>query len=122
MKFRHLLVTALAAVFLTGCATHTPTPLPPVSVTTPSEQERAQIISIVLKGLNDPDSAKFGDILVIDQKGACVAVNAKNTFGGYTGYQQAMLGGVKNIGLQLLAIKDITPNQCTNVLHELFNK
>lgn len=34
--------------------------------------------------LKDPDSAKFGDMLVYKER-ACIDVNSKNSYGGYTG-------------------------------------
>lgn len=48
--------------------------------------EKAEIKTIVKDHLIDPDSAKFGEIL-ISQNGeyACALVNAKNRMGGYTG-------------------------------------
>lgn len=53
--------------------------------------------------LKDPDSAKFQNVRVIDQKGGaqvvCGEVNAKNSFGGYTGFQDfyVSLNGVEII-------------------------
>lgn len=56
-----------------------------------SAEESAKVNAIALMrglkaSLKDPDSAKFGTI-TIDAKGAllCGEVNAKNSFGGYTG-------------------------------------
>lgn len=41
----------------------------------------------VLNVLNDPDSAKFGDVVYFKKTDAgCGAVNAKNRMGGYTGF------------------------------------
>lgn len=45
----------------------------------------------VLKSLKDPDSAKFSKFTNIDDKAACLTVNARNSMGGYTGDQQASL-------------------------------
>ena len=45
----------------------------------------------VLDGLKDPDSAKFGKFLLVNETHACLTVNAKNAMGGYTGDQQAFL-------------------------------
>lgn len=44
----------------------------------------------VLKALKDPDSAKFGKFTVEGTR-ACLTVNARNSLGGYTGDQQAIL-------------------------------
>ena len=38
----------------------------------------------VREKLKDPDSAKFGDPVVLGNR-ACISVNAKNSYGGYTG-------------------------------------
>lgn len=45
----------------------------------------------VLKMLKDPDSAKFGKFTNVNEKAACLTVNARNSMGGYTGDQQAYL-------------------------------
>lgn len=48
--------------------------------------------AVVKQQLIDPDSAKFGEFTKSpDGKHACLAVNSKNSFGGYTGEQQWML-------------------------------
>lgn len=48
----------------------------------------------ITEGLKDPTSAEFGEISIVDGVGgkfACATVNARNSFGGYTGDQQIML-------------------------------
>jgi len=42
----------------------------------------------IMPKLHDPDTAKFRN-----QRGSCGEVNAKNLFGGYTGYKRFMYGG-----------------------------
>lgn len=57
----------------------------------------------VKAGLKDPDSAEFGAIDVREGPGgkwACVTVNARNSFGGYTGDQQVKLTYVEGKGWQ----------------------
>jgi hypothetical protein len=44
----------------------------------------------VLSTLRDPESAKFGPIAIQGQD-ACITVNAKNGYGGYTGEQGVWL-------------------------------
>lgn len=44
--------------------------------------------------LKDPDSAKFKDELVVRTR-ACISVNAKNSYGGYTG---ATIAHLQNLG------------------------
>jgi RNA polymerase subunit RPABC4/transcription elongation factor Spt4 len=46
--------------------------------------------------LRDPESAKFSNVTVVHKPGStavCGEVNARNGFGGYTGYQQFMASG-----------------------------
>jgi len=45
----------------------------------------------VLRQLKDPDSANFGRFTLIDDTHACLTVNARNSYGGYTGDQEAWL-------------------------------
>lgn len=44
-----------------------------------------------LTDCKDPDSAKFGEFTKINERRACLTVNAKYAMGGYTGDQQAFL-------------------------------
>ncbi len=46
--------------------------------------------------LKDPDSAKFGEFIQINDTRACIAVNSKNSFGGYTGEKYVLLESVSN--------------------------
>lgn len=62
----------------------------------PTKEERTIFESIVKKSLKDPDSAVFGDAFRTDKNAsgnriACIEVNAKNSYGGYTGFQSAFL-------------------------------
>lgn len=73
----------------------------------------------VRKGLVDPDSAKFGKITIFDQKskdgkveqGACVTVNAKNSFGGYVGEKQLYLSKTDDGWLYIMSL-DIGHGLC----------
>lgn len=48
--------------------------------------QRDPIEGAVLENLVDPDSAKFGELVLSeDEERACIGVNAKNPMGGYTG-------------------------------------
>jgi hypothetical protein len=51
----------------------------------PSVNEEKLLKAAVRAGLKDPDSARFGPMLIYKNKHACVDVNAKNAFGGYVG-------------------------------------
>jgi hypothetical protein len=53
--------------------------------------DEASAREVVLKYLKDPDSAKFGEFLAVPPDGACYAVNAKNSMGGYAGEKYARL-------------------------------
>lgn len=54
-----------------------------------SDSEKAQARVAVIAELKDPDSASFGEIYALDGsngvRSICGYVNAKNSFGGYTG-------------------------------------
>ncbi len=126
MKFQHLFVAAITAVSLMGCATEPP--LPPVSRSAPNADQQSELVHAVLDGLKDADSAKFGRITVIDGgKGACVTVNAKNSAGGYNGFQQAILSNLSmtNMGMSgwlLVGIMDVSHELCIDALHHELNK
>jgi hypothetical protein len=61
----------------------------PTTVVTLDQQQIAAIQEGVRRSLKDPESARFGQIIGgRDEKGilhACGWVNAKNSYGGYTG-------------------------------------
>lgn len=64
------------------------------------EKEKPEAKEAVLQRLKDPDSAKFGNFTLIDDERACLTVNAKNAYGGYTGDKEAWLnkiGGEWNV-------------------------
>lgn len=114
---------ALAASIwiVSGCATSPPLPLVQVSI--PSAEEQVMLKQATISSLKDPDSAKFnGQMVIVDNKSACVEVNAKSTFGGYTGYQQAMLIKIDGIGWQVIRIKDISREICIKALHSTIHK
>jgi hypothetical protein len=55
----------------------------------------------VKENLIDPGSVEFGEITIVDGafgKLACATVNARNSFGGYTGEQQIMLKHMDEAG------------------------
>ncbi len=68
-----------------------------------SSQEHAYIISetdVLKRRLRDPDSARFRDLHVSRRSGSpvvCGQVNARNAFGGYSGFERfvsASAGGI----------------------------
>ena len=76
----------------------------------------------VLERLKDPDSAKFGKFTNIKDKAACLTVNARNSLGGYTGDQQAMLLKVEK-GWRVVYIDNKGDHDaCVEVASSVFNK
>lgn len=68
----------------------------------------------VLDGLKDPDSAKFGKFLQVDETHACLTVNAKNSMGGYTGDQQAFLKKVDG-KWEFLLSEEVSQKRCAEM-------
>ncbi len=64
---------------LTACAAAKPTP---------DEAFAEKVEADVRRGLKDPDSANFEDVKAYPKEQvACGKVNAKNSYGGYTGFE-----------------------------------
>lgn len=70
---RKLLTAVMFCALLTSCNS--------------SERQAQEVIRNQMK---DPDSARFGRFETNGKK-ACLEVNGKNSFGGYTGFQTAFL-------------------------------
>jgi predicted nucleic acid binding AN1-type Zn finger protein len=51
----------------------------------PDKDSELAIQAVVRSFLKDPDSAKFGKLVVINSTKVCIPVNSKNSYGGYTG-------------------------------------
>jgi hypothetical protein len=85
MRIRSILV---AVVVLLGACTTTSLSGTPVALT---DRQKSIIRSSIVAQLKDPDSARFGPMAAIatpdGQMIACGFVNARNSFGGYTGMQ-----------------------------------
>ena len=74
----------------------------------------------VLAALKDPDSAKFGKFTQVNEKGACLGVNARNSMGGYTGEQQASLMKFPDSKeWQVLTIDQMSHEACVEQMKEL---
>ncbi|TGP65469.1 hypothetical protein EN868_03205 [Mesorhizobium sp. M2D.F.Ca.ET.225.01.1.1] len=98
MKFRTVSALALCATFA-GCQTTPPSIHPtqagaqPTVKQTVKRQLSAEEVTVIQKGvresLKDPDSARFGNMVAAQEDAnsswVCGTVNAKNSFGGYTG-------------------------------------
>jgi len=81
-----------------------------------SDQERAQVKKEIEGYLKDPRSAIYGDMFsftspITGKEQICVYVNAKNSYGGYTG-EKAFLksGGTWIIGLKL--VREVGERSC----------
>lgn len=85
-----VLVVALGAG-LAGCQTAAETKLEVLTPTALTQQQVAALHDGVRRTLKDPGSAQFGEHRAgLNEKGGIVAcgwVNAKNSYGGYTGKQ-----------------------------------
>jgi hypothetical protein len=69
----------------------------------------------VLDSLKDPDSAKFGKFTQVNDKSACLTVNARNSMGGYAGDQQASLIKKENAWV-VLNIDDRSHEMCIDIM------
>lgn len=75
---------------------------------------------MVLAKLKDPSSAKFGDyeeVLSKNRDWACLGVNARNSFGGYTGEESARF--VRKAGTQDWDFQGIAPqsfDECVSMI------
>lgn len=85
-------VALCAASVLAGCQTAPPRPpQPPLKPIVLSESQKVAVEEGVKSQLKDPESARFGTTIAgADAEGTitvCGWVNAKNSYGGYTGEQ-----------------------------------
>lgn len=102
---KKLITIALLASGIAGCASPKPAPLPKPAVTaekpapkqdvirqsfqlSPEQEQRAK--DAVIAKLKDPDSARFSGVVGVGDPNTgsfsvCGSVNAKNSYGGYTG-------------------------------------
>ena len=97
-------LAAITTVFVTGCATQSVTqstpqpqsvtqsaPRPAVTWTkdVATEAEINDAKKAVVSQLKDPESARFGEIWALSgtngKRSVCGYINAKNSYGGYTG-------------------------------------
>lgn len=98
MKFFSLFLLCLCAIAMLGCTSQPAAPdRPPVTWTkdsaTPDETEAAK--EMVISQLKDPESARFGETWALNgsngNRSVCGYVNAKNSYGGYTGQKMFAL-------------------------------
>lgn len=80
---------------------------------TESEAKKA-----VLGSLKDPDFAKLGKFTQVNEKSACLTVNARNSMGGYTGDQQASLIKEENAWV-VLNIDKLSHEMCIDIMKKV---
>lgn len=80
--------------------------------------EKLRITQAVQRSLIDPESARFGDVFVLPNKQACIAVNAKNQFGGYVGFRMAIASTLQGTW-QPLGIYNVTLEKCISMIVKL---
>lgn len=95
MKIYKYMLTAIALVILTGCGVE------------------SELQNSVKSTLVDPDSAKFGQYKIINNR-ACYEVNAKNGYGGYTGMQVAFMVKIKSKWVTY-TVNDLDLSTCLEV-------
>lgn len=82
------------------------------------DSEEAAIQDAVRRSMRDPQSALFGQLSLVVPDGACQTVNGRNSMGGYTGNQQAILKKLEGRWFTV-GIHDISNTRCIEVVKEL---
>ncbi len=80
--------------------------------------EEAAIQAAVRHSLKDPASAQFGPLTVVAPGHACQSVNARNSYGGYTGTRQAIMARIDG-QWNLLAVQDMTLDRCLYMIEQI---
>ena len=119
VKYRTLVLLGICSVASTGCvAQPTVSSRPAVTWTmdsaTASEKRMAK--EMVTSQLKDPESARFGEIWALKgsngHKCVCGYVNAKNSFGGYTGKKMFTLLDKRAMFEDEAVLGDLLPGIC----------
>lgn len=84
-----------------------------------NSQERASLAKVLERDLFDAESARYRDLQVIPRSWACVEVNAKNRFGGYTGFQFFAMQFVDGAWVTMQKIEYVS---CLDVIARLHAK
>lgn len=95
------IMVALVALTLGACAYTPPPGVKPVATYTPptkfelTSAQKEQVRARIIASLKDPELAKFSgqfygwrSNMIKQPPQGCAIVNAKNSFGGYTGFQE----------------------------------
>lgn len=80
--------------------------------------ERAQITRAVQRSVIDPTSVLVEEIFVVPGKNACVAVNGKNRFGGYTGFKPMIVSQIGGEWHSIMAL-EVSMLECIPVILKL---
>jgi hypothetical protein len=84
-------------------------------ISLPACSGRSGAEKVVRDALKDPDSAKFGEYYFnAKTKKGCLAVNAKNSMGGYTGNQLAYVKKTDS-GWESDGIAEVTMKMCREI-------
>lgn len=86
-----------------------------------NSKERSAIIDAVSKTLFDPESARYREVHLIPGSLACVKVNAKNRFGGYTGFQSMVAAFVGERWYSMHSLSD-TNISCFDLIADVHAK
>ena len=92
-------IIALVVVFFAAYSIYSPSTPPQTDVraaNTPVVQNMSYMLveqDKIKSRLKDPDSAEFRNVFVSSKYAVCGEVNAKNSFGGYTGFVRFISGG-----------------------------
>lgn len=109
MKFIAIIGVLVALLVLSTCAEESPEKKAAKEKATAESSYKYQGKQRVLAMMKDPGSVKFGRVYV-KTKGAhktvCGTLNAKNSFGGYTGHKRFLSSVRRNMTLTEGSIKE----------------
>ena len=120
-KMKNILIFLfyICTLTISGCSTNSPSPrqIPVIwtkDAATSIEIENAK--TLVLNQLKDPESARFGEFWALKgsngHRSICGYVNAKNSFGGYSGRSMFTLNNTSVIMEGHGVLGSLLPNIC----------
>lgn len=124
-----IFVMSAAALALCGCVPNAPSPdvLATAKAVQWTDADKRELTRILSAGLKDPDSAKFKWPPLLDVKRAegfynyCGMLNAKNSYGGYIGYQPfyAQVGRKPDGSISFAEMRGIGDGDAANPIPDL---
>ena len=81
--------------------------------------EVVSIQAAVRASLKDPESAQFGALTIAKDRYACLTVNARNSYGGYSGPREAALTKVADGSWQVMKIYELVHPQCVDAIQKM---